>query len=355
MPKSATSRQPKIITGKILRWYDRNRRVLPWRALPGHKPDPYRVWLSEIMLQQTTVVAVEKYFARFLRRFPDLPSLAQAELAEVLALWQGLGYYARARNLHACARVLCADYGGKFPGTKADLLALPGIGDYTAGAIAAIAFNRVETAMDANIERVMARLYAVTTPLPRAKAELKPLLAGLLPENRPGDFIQALMDLGADICKPARPDCARCPIADVCVGRATGIAAHLPHKAAKKTKPQRAGWVVVVRNRQGQVLLRRRAGKTMLGEMVELPSSAWDEKIAAQRIAPALPKNISWELQPETVRHSFTHFDLTLWVYTAKTQHKIFKDGFWCEIENLRTHGIPSLFQKVLRLGGIRA
>jgi A/G-specific adenine glycosylase len=341
---------PPRIQQKILLWYDQSARALPWRALPGQTPDPYRVWLSEVMLQQTTVPAVEKYFARFLARFPDVAALATADLAEVLALWQGLGYYARARNLHACAKMVLAEYGGRFPDTKAELLRLPGIGDYTAGAIAAIAFNRAEIALDANIERVMARLYAVVEPLPGAKAQLKTLLTPLLPAKRPGDFIQALMDLGSDICPSGPPDCVRCPLQADCAAYASGVAASLPRKAPKKLKPARRGWAALVQNQRGQILLRRRVGKTMLGEMVELPSSAWDDKAAEKKILPELPPLAAWRKMPFTVRHSFTHFDLTLEIYAANSERKIFRDGFWCAPKDLNAHGIPTLFKKALRL-----
>src|SRR6266851_5721080 len=226
-------RQAAALPERLLAWYDRHRRVLPWRALPGAKSDPYRVWLSEIMLQQTTVMAVAPYFTAFLARWPDVAALAAADLEEVLHAWQGLGYYARARNLHACAREIVARHHGKFPGDEAALRALPGIGGYTAAAIAAIAFGRQATAVDGNVERVIARLHAVTTPLPDAKPELHRLAAALTPVGRPGDYAQALMDLGATICTKHRPKCVLCPWRAPCLARRQGIAESLPARRPK--------------------------------------------------------------------------------------------------------------------------
>jgi A/G-specific adenine glycosylase len=259
----------------LLAWYDRERRRLPWRALPGERPDPYRIWLSEIMLQQTSVMTVAPYFDRFVARWPDISALAAASLDEVLQLWQGLGYYARARNLHACARLVVARHGGAFPDDPAALRALPGIGAYTAAAIAAIAFERRVAAVDGNVERVVARLHAVAVPLPRAKPRLKALAAALVPPTRAGDFAQAMMDLGATLCTPRRPRCALCPWRSGCAAHASGRVDEFPIAAAKPERPQRFGVAFWLTRSDGEVLLRRRPERGLLGGMVEIPSTDW--------------------------------------------------------------------------------
>ena len=262
----------------LLAWYDRDRRILPWRAAPGVAPDPYRVWLSEIMLQQTTVKAVLPRYADFLRRWPDVTALAAAELGEVLAAWAGLGYYARARNLHACAREVVARHGGRFPATEAELRTLPGIGDYTAAAISAIAFGARATPIDGNIERVVARLFAVATPLPAAKPEIRSLALALTPDERAGDFAQSLMDLGATLCSPRRPACGLCPVVSGCEAHAQGLAEVLPYRDAKTERPTRRGVAFVALRDDGAVLLRERPLKGLLGGMLETPSSPWTER-----------------------------------------------------------------------------
>ncbi|HET7852022.1 MAG TPA: A/G-specific adenine glycosylase, partial [Methyloceanibacter sp.] len=259
----------------LLAWYGRNRRILPWRAAPGEAQDPYLVWLSEIMLQQTTVKAVLPRYAQFLHRWPDVQALAAAELGEVLAAWAGLGYYARARNLHACAREVVTRFGGSFPATEKDLRTLPGIGDYTAAAIASIALGACATPIDGNIERVVARVFAVTTPLPAAKAEIKELAENLIPEERAGDFAQAMMDLGATLCSPKRPACSLCPLVSGCAGHAQGLAEVLPCREEKAERPTRRGHVFVALRADGAVLLRERPLKGLLGGMLETPSSPW--------------------------------------------------------------------------------
>ena len=270
-------REEKRIADAVLAWYDRERRRLPWRAEHGEAPDPYRVWLSEIMLQQTTVKAVLPRYDLFLRRWPDVAALARAELGEVLAAWAGLGYYARARNLHACARVVAERHGGKFPEDEAALRRLPGVGDYTAAAIAAIAFGKRATPVDGNIERVVARLFAVTTPLPAAKTEIRALAETLTPETRSGDFAQAMMDLGATICTPRRPACGLCPVRPDCRGYADGLAEALPYREAKGERPVRRGATFVAVRADGAVLLRERPLHGLLGGMLETPSSPWEE------------------------------------------------------------------------------
>ena len=303
----------------LLRWYDHAARILPWRVSPaargaGAVPDPYRVWLSEIMLQQTTVAAVRDYFHRFTTRWPDIQALAAAEDAEVMAEWAGLGYYARARNLMACARAI-SDAGGRFPEDRAALQALPGIGPYTAAAIAAIAFDHPETVVDGNVERVTARLFAVIDPLPRAKPQLASLAGKLTPTKRPGDFAQAMMDLGATICTPRSPRCQDCPIAGFCVGRSLGIATDLPAKSAKPAKPTRRGIAYVAQRRDGALLLETRPPKGLLGGMPCFPTTNWTED--APDPAPPIPAD--WRLIDGEVRHTFTHFHLRLQIAVAHT------------------------------------
>ncbi|QYK43436.1 MAG: A/G-specific adenine glycosylase [Paracoccaceae bacterium] len=292
---------------------------MPWRVGPadrlaGLRPDPYRVWLSEVMLQQTTVAAVRDYFRRFTDRWPTVADLAAAEDVAVMAEWAGLGYYARARNLLACARTVARDHGGRFPDTVAGLRGLPGIGPYTAAAIAAIAFDRPATVVDGNVERVIARLHAVETPLPRAKAELTRLAAALTPALRPGDHAQAMMDIGATICTPRRPACAICPLSTWCAARAAGIAADLPRKTPKPAKPVRHGTVWAARRADGAWLLERRPPRGLLGGMLGFPGSAWDIRDGEGGTAPA---QAEWKAAPVEVRHTFTHFDLYLTVHVA--------------------------------------
>lgn len=334
---------------RLLGWYDRHGRRLPWRAPPGERPDPYRVWLSEIMLQQTTVAAVGPYFRAFLERWPTVEALAAAELDRVLHGWQGLGYYARARNLHACARAVAAA-GGRFPETEAGLAALPGIGAYTAAAIAAIAFDRPATAVDGNVERVIARLFAVEEPLPAAKPRLRRLAARLTPRRRPGDYAQAIMDLGATVCLPRRPKCMLCPWAGACAARAAGRQEALPARAPKAAKPRRHGVAFWAVRRDGSVLLRRRPEKGLLGGMMELPSTGW--RAEPWPLADALgaaPVAADWRPFDGTVRHGFTHFDLTLAVLGGRVEGPAAAEGTWCPVERLGEQALPSLMKKVVR------
>ncbi|MGA8757287.1 MAG: A/G-specific adenine glycosylase [Stellaceae bacterium] len=335
----------------LLAWYDRYHRDLPWRAPPGHPADPYRVWLSEIMLQQTTVTTVAPYFARFVRHWPDVTALAAAALDEVLHEWQGLGYYARARNLHACARVVAERYNGVFPVELSDLRALPGIGDYTAAAIAAIAFDQQVAAVDGNVERVVARLYAVGEPMPAAKARLQALAAGLVPERRAGDFAQAMMDLGATICTPRRPRCVLCPWRTACAAVAQGIAEALPARAEKPERPMRYGIAFWITRSDGAVLLRRRIEKGLLGGMIEIPSTPWRAEpwtlaeaigVAPMPVAPA-----RWSPLPGTVRHGFTHFQLELGIVAVHSQPAM--EGLWSPIDKLGDHALPTLMKKLAR------
>ena len=304
---------------RLLRWYDRHARALPWRVPPdarrkGVCPDPYHVWLSEIMLQQTTVAAVKAYFEAFLQRWPTVADLAAAKDADVMAAWAGLGYYARARNLLKCARVVTGDLNGVFPADEPALRKLPGIGPYTSAAIAAIAFDRPATVLDGNVERVMARLHAVAEPLPSSKEALRGLAADLTPAQRPGDYAQAVMDLGATVCTPTSPSCAICPWADACQARALGIAATLPRKAPKPVKPVRVGVAYVVRRSDGAVLLEQRPGKGLLGGMLGWPGSDWAEEQPDH----SPPVTADWQETGSEVRHTFTHFHLRMKVLQAE-------------------------------------
>lgn len=299
----------QVIGGALLDWYDAHARVLPWRVPPqsGLSADPYRIWLSEIMLQQTTVAAVKAYFERFTALWPTVADLAAAQDADVMGEWAGLGYYARARNLLKCARIVVADHGGQFPRTEAELLTLPGIGPYTAAAVASIAFQEAAPVMDGNIERVMARLFAVEDPLPACKPVLKAYATRLTPSKRPGDHAQALMDLGATICTPKSPACGICPVMEACTARKQGIAADLPKKTPKKPKPTRLGYVYVARRADGAILLETRAEKGLLGGMLAFPTSDWSD---APLEAP--PFAADWRDLDVEVRHTFTHFHLRL-------------------------------------------
>lgn len=339
------------LSDELLAWYDRHARVMPWRVAPqdraaGLRPDPYRVWLSEIMLQQTTVAAVRSYFLAFTDRFPTVADLAAAQDAEVMAMWAGLGYYARARNLLKCARVITAEYGGQFPETEEELLRLPGIGPYTAAAIAAIAFDQAATVVDGNVERVMARLHAVEDPMPTAKPQLRTLAAQHTPHTRPGDYAQAVMDLGATICSPKSPACGICPWQGPCAARAQGIAADLPRKLPKAAKPVRHGVAYVLWRADGALLLETRPDRGLLGGMLGLPTTDWGNDPA-----PNPPAEVDWQALGAEVRHTFTHFHLTLQVKVA-----ICPDGtnptrgtFYAP-ESVGREDLPTLMRKVYDL-----
>ena len=336
----------------LLDWYDRHARQLPWRVPPaqgrrGHRPDPYRVWLSEIMLQQTTVVTVGPYFRIFLDRWPAVGDLAAAELDEVLHAWAGLGYYARARNLHKCARTVADEHGGAFPDTEAELRKLPGIGPYTAAAIAAIAFDRPAAVVDGNVERVMARLFAVEESLPAAKAQLHALAEGLTPQARPGDYAQAAMDLGATVCTPRAPKCLMCPWQPDCKAQAMGVAESLPRRAPKAERPLRQGVAFWTVRSDGAVLLRRRPERGLLGGMMEVPSSDWGAREPAD-LAQA-PVAADWRELPGQVNHGFTHFRLELTVLAAQVHKNAKADGVWVMPEALGNHALPTLTKKVVR------
>ncbi len=348
-----SSPQPTV----LLAWYDRHRRELPWRAPPGVTADPYRVWLSEIMLQQTTVKAVAPYYGRFLARWPDITALAAAPLDDVLKAWAGLGYYVRARNLHACARAVVERHGGAFPARETELRALPGIGVYTAAAIAAIAFDQPASPVDGNIERVIARLYAIAAPLPAAKPEIARLAQALTPPRRAGDFAQAMMDLGATLCSPKTPACALCPWRENCAAHQRGEAEQFPRRTPKREGLLRRGAAFVVQRGDGFVLLRTRPAKGLLGGMTEVPTTDWvqdfDETSAlknAPRLSSSKRRNSRWRRLPGIVRHVFTHFPLELSVYAAEVPARTPapRGTRWVKMPDLGGEALPSLMRKVV-------
>ncbi len=340
------------LSTKLLKWYDRHRRHMPWRESPGTTPDPYRVWLSEIMLQQTTVTTIIPYFHEFLERWPTIEDLAAADLTDVLSAWAGLGYYARARNLHKCARAV-ANAGGCFPSTVPELKALPGIGPYTAGAIAAIAFDAPEIAVDGNVERVISRYYGVQEPLPGAKSQIQDLNRALVPRQRPGDFVQALMDLGATICTPRNPACSRCPWSANCVARQEGSAEDLPRKARKPDRPLRHGIAFWLLDPQGRVLLRRRPSEGLLGGMTEVPSTPWTDKEWTLRAARShAPIGARWRTLPGVVFHGFTHFQIEFRVVrgqVARVPLVTPDEAFWCAPADFDQQALPTLMKKLAR------
>jgi A/G-specific adenine glycosylase len=334
----------------LLAWYDRHRRDLPWRAKRGETPEPYRVWLSEIMLQQTRVETVERYYETFLAKFPSVGKLAKASLGEVLKTWAGLGYYARARNLHACARVVVKEHGGKFPQDEADLLELPGIGGYTAAAIAAIAFGKKAAPVDGNIERVIARLFKIETPLPAAKPELQKLATMLAPARRAGDFAQAMMDLGSMICTPKNPSCLLCPWSDVCAAHRTGEPEVYPRRTPKSEGKLRRGAAFVVLRADGTVLLRCRPRRGLLGGMSEVPNTEWNAGFEEKTALQFAPIKTKWHRKPGYVRHVFTHFPLELSVHVAEVPASMSapKGMRFAKLAKLESEALPTLMRKVI-------
>lgn len=348
--------QPKA--ADLLEWYDHHARKMPWRVGPsdrqaGITPDPYRIWLSEIMLQQTTVAAVKDYFLRFTTRWPTVEDLANAKDADVMGEWAGLGYYARARNLLKCARVVASDLNGQFPRSYDALLKLPGVGPYTAGAVSAIAFDLPSTVVDGNVERVMARLYDVHTPLPAAKPELTDFARALTPAQRPGDYAQAVMDLGATICSPKNPACGICPWRTPCVARANGTAATLPKKTPKKPKPTRFGTAYVARRVDGAFLLERRPDRGLLGGMLGWPGSEWQESTSPDHTPPI---KAEWKTLPTEARHTFTHFHLRLTVKTALVpMDRAPQSGNFLPQEEFRPSDLPTVMRKAFDLTFVKA
>ncbi|MEO0681043.1 MAG: A/G-specific adenine glycosylase [Pseudomonadota bacterium] len=343
----------------LLAWYDRHARALPWRVPPGSglTADPYRVWLSEIMLQQTTVPHAAPYFLRFTQTWPTVQVLAACDDADLMAAWAGLGYYARARNLLKCARTVTLNHGGRFPDDEEGLRALPGIGPYTAAAIASIAYQRRAVVVDGNVERVMARLFAVKDPLPGSKPELARLADTLTPDQRPGDYAQAVMDLGATICTPKSPACGLCPWMDGCQGRLAGIAEALPAKTPKAPKPLRRGAVFVALTPSGRLLLETRPDKGLLGGMTGLPGTAWDRRGAespptAEQIAEAAPLQADWRQAPATARHVFTHFQAELTILTAQVgEESQPARGAFVPDARAQAGALPTVMKKALLIG----
>jgi A/G-specific adenine glycosylase len=350
----------------LLRWYGEHARALPWRVPPrergGAHPDPYQVWLSEIMLQQTVVKTVIPYFERFLQTWPSVFDLAADDLEEVLKRWAGLGYYARGRNLHACAKMIVQDHRGRFPQDEKALLALPGIGPYTAAAIRAIGFDLPATVVDGNVERVVARLFAHKQPVPETKPRLKQLANDLTPQKRPGDYAQAMMDLGATVCTPKRPSCSRCPLVEDCVAYREGCADALPARAPKKPKPVRFGTAFLVLRQDGSVLLRQRPDKGLLAKMLEVPSTPWIEKSASDKAVvdgqSHFPVAARWGRVPGLVTHTFTHFHLEIAVDIAMvaTSCSLLPQADparcrWVARRDLADQALPGVMRKIISHG----
>jgi len=355
-PPIKSNSPANTLTDRLLAWYDGNRRDLPWRSPPGEKPVPYHVWLSEVMLQQTTVATVKPRFLAFLRRWPTVKALAGASLDEVLHEWQGLGYYARARNLHACAVAVVRDHGGVFPPTEAGLLGLPGIGEYTAAAVAAITFGEATSPVDGNIIRVISRLNVIDVLMPAGKKQITAFVGKMVPAQRPGDFAQAMMDLGAMICTPRNPDCGGCPWAGGCRAHAEGNEEHFPVRKAKAEKPIRYGTVFWLADGRGRVLLCRRPEKGLLGGMMEFPSTdwcalPWEETDAVGEFpASGAINTLQWLGVSGDVRHTFTHFHLILTVLTAQLSgsgEALPGNGLWCTPDRFHEHALPTVMKKV--------
>jgi len=346
-PRRAALKQPSLAR-RLLAWWDANRRELPWRAAPGKTPDAYRVWLSEILLQQTTAAVVAPYYARFLNRWPRVEALAAASLDEVVEAFAGLGYYARARNLHACAQEI-ARRGGRFPDSETALRALPGVGAYTAAAVAAIAFGEPAAAVDGNVARIMARLAALPTPWPQARAAIAAATAALVPADRPGDFAQALMDLGAMVCRPRNPACAACPLNPDCAAALAGDPESYPRRAAAKARPVRLGAAYFAFRSDGAFLARRRPPKGLLGATLELPGRPW--RTAADGGADeATPFAARWRRLPGEVEQVFTHFTLRLTVSIAEVDAapRGASDLFWVAATDAASAGFSSVMLKAI-------
>lgn len=346
---------------KLLNWYDRHHRHLPWRVSPsdaslGVVPDPYHIWLSEIMLQQTTVGAVKSYYEKFLRLWPHLEDLASTSEQDVLKAWAGLGYYSRARNLKKCAETIVADYNGQFPDTAAELKKLPGIGDYTSAAIAAIAFDEHVAVVDGNIERIISRLDRITEPLPAAKKPIKVRMTELTPANRPGDFAQAMMDLGASLCSPKKPACALCPFTGACEAEKAGDMERFPVKAPKKQKPTRRGAAFLIRREgDGAIWLQKRPASGLLASMTQVPTTNWTDKKQGEAfdLANALdhaPKCFEFRKRTGQVTHTFTHFHLELDIYQTSATGNPEMEGWWSKKDKIANEALPTVFRKVVEM-----
>lgn len=353
-PDSKSNPVPAGHASLLLDWYDQARRVLPWRALPHEQADPYRVWLSEVMLQQTTVQAVKPYFETFLRLFPTVESLATAPTEQVMSAWAGLGYYSRARNLHACAKQVCTLYQGQFPRDYNSLKALPGIGDYTASAIMAIAFDQRAVVVDGNVERVIARLFRIEEPLPLSKPTIKQYADRLTPHTRSGDYAQAMMDLGATLCTPRSPSCFLCPVRTHCAGNTAGDEATFPRKMPKKSRQTRYGAAFLCQRSDGAILLRTRPDKGLLGGMSEIPTTEWhaDATDPTQDLLQA-PLALAWKQVVPPVQHVFTHFPLVLRVYIAVAPPDAkAPDGMrFTPLHALSSEALPNVMVKAIALG----
>ena len=347
----ARKRKPALA---LLNWYDAHRRDLPWRARPGERADPYAVWLSEVMLQQTTVAAVKSYYEAFLARWPTVETLAAAPLEDVLAQWAGLGYYARARNLHACARIVAQAHGGRFPHEERALLRLPGVGPYTAGAIAAIAYNVPCVAIDGNVERVIARLFAIEAPA--AKALVRAKATALLPPSRAGDFAQAMMDLGATVCLPRAPQCGACPLETDCEARRRGAPERYPRKDRKPPRPLRRGAIFVLQRGEDALLLRR-SPVGLLGGMNAFPATPLTLDIAPEQLRGYAPCAARWRALDGPVSHIFTHFafEATVFVAQAEKALELPPDCRWAARANLDKEGLPTLMRKAALRAGLVA
>ncbi len=345
--------QPQELRGQILGWYDANGRDLPWRYKNGQKPNPYYVWLSEIMCQQTTVQAVKAYYTKFLNKWPTIHDLANASNEDIMEAWAGLGYYARARNLHKCAKTIAYDMHGEFPKTAEELKKLPGVGDYTSAAFAAIVYREPVTVMDGNIERIISRLFALKDPLPKSKPVFKKAASALFKgfDERPGDLAQALMDIGASICIPKNPRCEQCPLQNNCLAKEQGIQASLPVKTKGKSRPQKFGEVYWITNHNNHVLFHKRPDKGLLGGMMALPTSSWETQDKPLS-RPAITSNL--EITPfknEAIEHVFTHFDLQLSLKTGQWSQKseIPDDYSWKNPADMAS-AMPTVFKKAFNL-----
>lgn len=349
--KAAPADDGKTIASRLLDWYDVHHRELPWRVTPrehanGVRPDPYRIWLSEVMLQQTTVEAVKSYFRVFVEKWPDVEALAAAPTEDVMKAWAGLGYYSRARNLKACAD-LVAERGGRFPDTEAALRDLPGIGAYTSAAITAIAFDRRAAVVDGNVERVVSRLFSIATPLSEAKAEIRAHVERMVPGTRPGDFAQAMMDLGATICTPRRPRCMLCPVREDCSALATGDPEHFPVRLPKADKPLRRGAAFVAVRSDGAILLRKRPEKGLLGGMTEVPTTGWTARIDGDNTVAAAPFAADWQSSGQ-IAHVFTHFALELEIFHARTGGATPAGHFWSLPADISGEALPTVMKKAI-------
>ena len=351
--KPEISEQILCVPHKLLNWYDQNKRLMPWRPRDGSRPDAYKVWLSEIMLQQTQVATAIPYFEKFLNRWPSIFKLAEANLDDVLIEWAGLGYYARARNLHRCAKIIVSNFNGIFPDQEEKLLELPGVGTYTAAAIMAIAFDAKATPMDGNFERVTARLNAVEKPLPAAKSLLKKYATMITPDYRPGDYAQAVMDLGATICTPQKPLCNKCPVNDSCLSLKKGKTGVIPKKTPRRKKPNRFGIAFLCINTNNEILLQRRPAKGLFAGMMEVPGTPWTENPPSQtQIQNSEPFKADWQVVPGTVSHIFTHFKLEIKILRSSPKYCRKIDNLtWHPADSFENAGLPSLMLKIIRHG----